>query len=808
MDGAPHITFKQANAAAYSSSDESSADEYVLPNEERDEYRPRKRRRTGRDPKESAALGVFGSESEDDGPGKRWKAKTLRGKRMSFVGAADTAKVADEYSDSDEEEGKGGGMDVDEKDASEDDDDEEEDVFRPSFAAPAFHRSPSSAEKEEEEDEEEEAPTFRPSFAAPAFHKGPSLNQQSEEQTPTRKPSSKPRFDSSLPFGRGFVSASANEPVLRSDLEDTPPPRKAMPSAFNTNGKKNPMSFGAKMMAKMGYQEGKGLGKEGQGRNIVIEANLRPQGAGLGAVREKSEQERKEEKRQAKLRGEVVSDSEEEARKKKLKNKLKGKVGSGLDSASPASTPKRQKQRYMTAEEIKKTAPGLHIPDAFMPILDMTGPDSKMVAASGLGTPSSAPESAETVATRKILCHAHRDLSAFSEEWKNLTERGAWVDTQLSEFEQEMENLTLDYQRLMDFSDVVTNELPAAGTDWQSVITCLHKAATLGPQTPETAALIVAALEPFFKDPEWDPLKEPTRYAADMKGLEGLLMPDAEAAHSVEKFDSSMFNGDGIYRHHHRSTTPYESLMYRLWLPRALRATRDCDVYDPTQLMSILEAWDPLLPPFIRVELLDNIVRRLHNTLVEWNPKRRRKEREVLPHIWLFPWLPYLPPHHLDPKGSGLVADVRRKFRQLIEAWDFSRGLVPGLAKWKDVLGREWRGLMLASVLPSMGRYLGLHFRVDPADQEPYLAALEGVLSWREVLGEKYVAEVVRGKVFPMWHAKLEEWFALGADADLGEIAGWFEWWDGYFPGRIGALVRGEFERGLLAIERSLDRVA
>lgn len=41
--------------------------------------------------------------------------------------------------------------------------------------------------------------------------------------------------------------------------------------------------FGSKMMAKMGYQEGKGLGKDGQGISEPIEARQRPKALGLGA---------------------------------------------------------------------------------------------------------------------------------------------------------------------------------------------------------------------------------------------------------------------------------------------------------------------------------------------------------------------------------------------------------------------------------------------------------------------------------------------------------------------------------------------
>src|ERR1700722_10339329 len=97
--------------AAGSSSDSSDEeqDDFLHPStdpnaDEFADYNPRKRRRTGRDAKESAALGVFGSESEeDDGPGRKWKRKSnLRGKGMSFVSTGQ--KTFDEDEDEDEEE--------------------------------------------------------------------------------------------------------------------------------------------------------------------------------------------------------------------------------------------------------------------------------------------------------------------------------------------------------------------------------------------------------------------------------------------------------------------------------------------------------------------------------------------------------------------------------------------------------------------------------------------------------------------------------------------------------------------------------
>src|SRR5689334_10627 len=65
-------------------------------------------------------------------------------------------------------------------------------------------------------------------------------------------------------------------------------------------GKK--MSFAEKMMAKMGHKAGEGLGKSGDGILSAIEVKQRPQGIGLGAVREKTEQDKAEAKRQAQKR--------------------------------------------------------------------------------------------------------------------------------------------------------------------------------------------------------------------------------------------------------------------------------------------------------------------------------------------------------------------------------------------------------------------------------------------------------------------------------------------------------------------------
>lgn len=795
---------RSANAfagASYATDSESESenDDFLHPStnpnaDEFADYNPRKRRRTGRNAKESAALGIFGSESEDDGPGKRWKSKNnIRNKGMSFVSAGEKAL-----------------LDEDEDDEL---DDEDEESVRPSLGLGSANESKGTSDLEEIEDEPERA---RTGLGMGARHFDSEDFNPSSFQSSRRAKSSFVKASDWKPLGRGFVPSSEAAPVLREDLKDERPvSRPSLPSAFSASSSTmrqsgrdgaqkapaiNSGSFAARMMAKMGYKEGQGLGKDGQGRSGVIEVQLRPQGVGVGAVREKSQQEKTEERRQAALRGEILEDSDEERKRKKKERSGRLKNGGG---DSGMSTPKRKpKTKYQSLPELQKAAPGLKIPDAFTPILDLTGPGERLLtSSSGLLTPTAGTggeESAEMVEARKLARRAQSDLGAFVEEWRNLEERKAWTGMESLQQQQSVEEQQVLYDQMSAVASAVQSIAKSVDDgQWDPVVAALQEVDSLAiAGADEITNIAVAAIQPFFKQAidGWQPLIDPKLSGVASDGFAPALLSiqhllgmtvNRSSGSVVAVRDSSISNG----RHPARAqkTTAFESLMYTTWYPKVRSAINtQWDVYDPAPLQTLLSTWEDILPSFIRSEIVDQLlVRRLDEAISEWNP--RRKRHALLPHLWLFPWLQYLPSHHADPKSStGLVSDVKRKFRHLIDAWDFKRGIIPGLQQWRPVLqptgGKDqWTPLVVNHILPSVGKYLRTHFEVHPDDQDHYLYELDKTLEWRDVLGLRMMGQVFANEVFPVLLDTLHVWFTR-EHINYGEIADWIGFWSGIIP--------------------------
>lgn len=174
--------------------------------------------------------------------------------------------------------------------------------------------------------------------------------------TPARVPSPSPAppapedttIPSNLPSAFGGSSRPQRAFVRNGTPSAPPPPKPNLSASESAHFRKIESSFGARMLAKMGWEAGTGLGAEARGIVVPIETKVRPKNMGIafkGFV-ERTEQSKAE----ARRRGEVVSDDEDEGHKKKA---TKGK--DKADKRSDAwKKPKKVKTKieHKTYEQI------------------------------------------------------------------------------------------------------------------------------------------------------------------------------------------------------------------------------------------------------------------------------------------------------------------------------------------------------------------------------------------------------------------------------------------------------------------------
>ncbi|GAM82187.1 hypothetical protein ANO11243_001660 [Dothideomycetidae sp. 11243] len=576
------------------------------------------------------------------------------------------------------------------------------------------------------------------------------------------------------------------------------------------------MSFAQRMMAKMGHVEGQGLGKAGEGIINPIEVKLRPQGVGVGAVKEKTEQYKQEQRRAAEARGEEYEDSSEEernARRRRNERSRGGQTHSGTTTPGGTQVP-RKKTKYRTVEEVRAAAPGLDLPVAMLgSIMDATGSERKLLTSTA-GLMSMGMVKAETE-EEKIKKRERLELEAFIDAWHGLQERKVHLEQHEGHMQLELTQMKEDIQKVRDVlaalaalqvQDEVTINNEA--NEWKSTISKLEDLQAKHPHDIESCGLGDAAVSmlnrPFTKEVEnWEPLHEPSRIVKDLMDLRPVL--------GLGKQDEIATNGDfdPVLRRYHKqkATTPFETLVYRVWLPKIRTTVITWDFQDPQPMIAVIEAWRPVLPPFVFANVVDQlIVPKLSDGLKFWNPKKIKHSKAninaSLPHVWLFPWLPHLPPYQMDAKSpTSLISEARRALRLSLSTCDVALGPLPGLPEWFSLIPNELSDILIKHVLPRLASHLSTNFEVDPSDQQ--MAPIDAVFAWSDFIKPKIYARLLIAEVFPKLLESLHHWL-VSPGADLNEIQPWLEWWKTVFPTEVNETK--DVQSGWADVQRMMDQ--
>ncbi|KAH9944970.1 TFP11-domain-containing protein [Epithele typhae] len=808
---------------------------------------PYKRKRTKSNAKEDAIYGVFGSDDDEEDPAiAKRKAKT-RAKAPAFVSSNTIVTLGE---DVDMEEARDSSEDAQ---MDEDSDEQDSDV--------RHSKSPSPAVVEEEE----QKPRFgrlglgagKGGIGSSKSTSTPSFSKAGIGSASLSSAFTKGTSDGSVPvFARGGIGSqrptdsSTSTPALASSsaspspapvaLEDFPTAfgadrtrRSFLPKAGSNSGTSRsttPLNanerahfskisggFGSRMLQKMGWEMGQGLGTEGQGIVTPVESKPRPKGMGLAfkGFQEKTEQSKAE----ARRRGEIVSDDDEQSKTTARKARKAAKAQEARTEAW--KKPKKVKTRveHKTYEQILAEA-GPDTPQAGVgPIIDATGATLREVSSLAdvsiaSWTPSTDPTRLPEIRhnLRLISESCRTDLGGLVKEARALEERKRWIHTEDARLRKQVDDEAELIARMQQMNIVVgeiNEQARLAASVYEASLEPFVSGfdKLLGQHAREfdryrMDEVVVAAIAPVIRRMlnQWKPLEEPTAFTSNFRLWRRALKMgglNEAAPNQVQVYgNSTIVSTPGMEE---KPMTPYESLLWNTWLPRIRSAlNNDWSPEDPQPAVRLYEAWSTFMPPFVRDNFFDQLVLpKVQKAVADWHPRKSHVPLQTL----VFPWLP-----HVGLRLEEVLGDARRKIKSLLRSWNTGDAIPHDLGVWKDVFDvGEWDSMLLKYVVPKLGARLREDFRVNPRQQD--MQPILDVLAWDGLFRPTILAQILEKEFFPKFLDALYIWL-IQPTVDLNEVGEWYKHWkEKTFSETVRAtptVTRG-FTRALQLVNKALE---
>ncbi|WVQ93333.1 hypothetical protein IAU59_000401 [Kwoniella sp. CBS 9459] len=633
------------------------------------------------------------------------------------------------------------------------------------------------------------------------------VNPIDESAPSTNTPSVMPTF-----FGRpppASLTTSSGPPRKQQSFMARPTPASSstkgteLTAAERAHFNNISSSFGARMLAKQGWEAGKGLGAQEDGRAVPIQVGkvFRGQGIQKGMRTEDS-------KREARRMGHTFSDDEDEKPKKGHKSRaIKGTKEAKDDDQEGWKRQKkvRVKVEHKTYEQLLAEAGESTVAGSGVGlVLDARGGDLKEVQSlSALSlstwTPSSdatrLPELRHNL--RLIVDVSKGDVEGLIREAKSVNERRRWAlrEEQISRAKvEETEKRIHRVKQLQDIvgqisslaaqqSQAADSSLTAFADSFNSLIQDFkeeYRGYSLDEVVVGAIAQVTrrsfAAWQPF--DVSSDILLSSLKQWRKAYNLPH----DEEDAGAVTTNGYDRNGGSGQRRENgDRIMTAWESLIWSSWIPKVRSAiNNDWDPASPHAAVHLLESWDPILPPFIRDNVLDQLILPKVKAAIEmWDPRKAKLSKtssRSLASI-VFPWLPLL-----GERSEEILEGAKRRIRSVLRNWVVKDGVPEELSRWKkDVYtSSEWDKLIIQFVLPKLGVCLRDDFAINPRKQD-MVPLQDWVMPWHNLLRSSMFSHLLEVEFFPKWLDILYIWLVQPAYKP-DEVANWFVWWKGRFP--------------------------
>ena len=558
--------------------------------------------------------------------------------------------------------------------------------------------------------------------------------------------------------------------------------------------------IGQKLMSKMGYKPGQGLGKNLQGISTPVEA-VKRKGKGTVGFHGTERSER------SLIDFPVQDQDADEA--KEFQEKLHQWKKSDTDR------PKKPKYVYKTVDEViasgttrKTKEKSVH---SKVKVIDMTQKEQKVFSGYHvLANQHSRPEDEEELFTDggrgterlfdmpellnnlDILCEMAEDeiiqndkkLRHEANMVVNLKHEKEKLDDVVAQEEKQI-NRVKELLSLFDDCQARTKpdcENPISLEECAALFKKLQEEYYEEYKIYELSHLAVALVFPMMKSyfENWQPLSEPRKGLVMIKDWKYIL----------EDTDRTFNRGDN-------NLNPYERLIWEIWMPHIRRvvlntwSVRNCD-----PMIELLEGWAPVLPEWIFSNIMDQLVYpKLQTEVEKWNPLT-----DTVPiHAWLHPWLPLM-----NDKLSPLYGPIRNKLANALTNWhpsDPSAKMM--LEPWFKVFKPgQMDAFLMKNILPKLAMCMQ-EFVVNPHQQ--HLDGWHWTMSWLDMMPLQAFVSMLEKHFFPKWLHVLCTW--LTGNPNYDEVTKWYMGWKSMFTAELLAypVIKDHLNRALEFMNRAVS---
>ncbi|TVU34899.1 hypothetical protein EJB05_16755, partial [Eragrostis curvula] len=520
----------------------------------------------------------------------------------------------------------------------------------------------------------------------------------------------------------------------------------------------------ANMMRGMGYEQGKGLGKDGQGNPEPVEIVMRPKNAGLGSVEAFRRPKPIASSAKENMPPPWQSTKEQQPRWSKKASARRGPVRTKHEALAVRAEQEEQEQQ----------------PAVVQKLIDMRGPQPRVLTTlerlndepmQEMAVADDAPMPELRYNVRLLVDGAEADVVRLDAHLRRERETAA----SLAREKEKLSSHAASQLRQMQVMEAIEAALDHVRVDEAAgALTLnglLHTFRDLKARfTEEFKMCGIAWIACQFAHPlllrafhGWQPLEDPSFGLPVMSSWKDLLDHD-------QPYDFS---------HGAASMAPYAQLVSEVILPAVRTAgTNSWEARDPEPMLRLLVTWERVLPPAVLQSILEHVVMpKLSAAVDSWDPRRE----QVPIHAWVHPWLDVLE----QTSVQALCHSIRYKMSSALQAWQaHDQSAHALLSPWKTVFGPAiWNDLTVRYIVPKLKTALQ-EFQINPADQK--LDQFNWVMVWASDIPLQLMARILEADFFSKWQRVLYHWLC-SPNPDFNEIINWYEGWKGLFPPELVA---------------------